>query len=381
MASSSIIQQCPSCARVLPFTHIATNIITCTCGNVILRKGNNLQAKPFYIIQQPHDSIQPGSEGVYLGRSFKVIGRFRAWIEEFVYNYWTIVFNDNNQMAYLAEGYGLYAIHEPVSVERRLSSNLLEDVKVGAQRDLFSVDPFVLERKYTCYKWEVEGEVFIPGDRDNFRTYEFAAADGRHIEVMDFGLDHIFSYQVYYTSYNTLQLTHTRTAEPLIRSITCQKCQNTNDLKAFPFTQSFACIHCEARYSLQSGYSFKLEKDRNNTDNGTNITIGSKGNIKGIEYEVIGYTLKEEVKVYRSQWKEYTLYNTIEGFAFLSEFEGNWIFVRERGDAPVLEQEHVQTFNYDQEPFQLYNNYGYEIINSVGEFPYNIFNDQDRKVK
>jgi len=155
MASTSIIQQCPTCARVLPFTHDATNIISCACGSVILRKGNNLQARPFYIIQQPHDGIQPGTEGVYQGRPFSVIGRFRAWIEEFVFNYWTIVFNDNNQTAYLAEGYGLYAILEPGTVERRLSSSLFEDVEGGAGRDLFAVDPFVLGRKYTRYKWEI----------------------------------------------------------------------------------------------------------------------------------------------------------------------------------------------------------------------------------
>jgi DNA-directed RNA polymerase subunit RPC12/RpoP len=359
----------------LYFAHEASNVIQCTCGSVIFRKDNQLQAKPYAIIQQPNDPIQPGTEGIYKGRTFKVLGRFRAWIEEFVFNYWTIVFQDN-KTAYLAEGYGLYAIYEPAALERRLTSKSLEGLKVGSQRDFF-----LLERKYTCYKWEIEGELIIPYDAATFKTYEFAAMGGQHMEVMDFSNNEVFTFNVTYTSFEALSLRNTRAYTPVVKVETCIKCGKQNEIKAFPYTQSFACIHCEARYSLRDGYSFKQERTRNDVSDGTSITLGSKGKVKGVEYEVIGYVLKQEDNAYQSQWKEYTLFNPQEGFAFLSEYNGHWIYVREQADAPVLERDHLKTFTYDHEPFQLYNAYNFDIINSVGEFPYNIFNDGDRKVK
>lgn len=109
--------------------------------------------------------------------------------------------------------------------------------------------------------------------------------------------------------------------------------------------------------------------------------IGSRGKVKGIDYELIGFTLKEEANQYHARWKEYTLYNRHEGYAFLSEYAGHWVYLREQGKAPVLKGGKVQHMVYEGEDFQLYNGYSFKILNARGEFPQNIFNSEGTYAK
>ena len=374
------LEQCPACNRIVHFSHSETTLLQCSCGSVVQRKEGVLVDKPFYIIQQPVAIIQPGAEGKWNGKTFKVLGRFRAWIKEAVYNYWTILF-DNATIGYLGEGYGLYAVYQKAAVDRMLTSALLDGVKVGKERDLYKGEPFLLTHKDACYKWELEGEAYLPEGAATFRIFSFAAPNGRYIEIIEFCKDHVETFNVSYASFTSLQLTNTRTWEPYEKELRCTQCSKQNTVKTFPYAQSYACIHCGARYVLQESGNFKLVGQRNRTDAGTNITLGASALLKGIRYEVIGYALKEETNAGRSQWKEYTLFNPQEGFAFLSEYNGNWIFIREQGDTPVLEREGVTEFTYDKEPFQLFNRYGYETVNAAGEYPYNLFNDGEKAVR
>jgi hypothetical protein len=62
---------------------------------------------------------------------------------------------------------------------------------------------------------------------------------------------------------------------------------------------------------------------------------------------VIGYVKKEEDNIYHSKWREYTLYNPQQGYAFLSEYEGNWIFIRENCNSPVLLNQNEKSFEIE----------------------------------
>ena len=378
--SNSLVQSCPDCGRVLYFSHEQTNLLQCGCSSTIYRKEGVVTAKAFYTVAQPFELIQPGSEGAWNGKGFRVLGRIRAWIEEFVFNYWTILWNDGS-IGYLGEGYGIYAIYEPLTIDRDVTSTWLDGINVGSQRDLFAGESFILERKYRCYKWELEGEAWLSYAPSTFRTFEFASAGGRRIEVIELHKNGSLCFNIHYTSEEALQLKNTRIAEPPGKTMSCQQCAKENTVKAFPYCQSYACIHCGTRYGLEEGINFKRLGQRNTTDAGPDIELGAKGMLKNISYEVIGYIQKEEANRYRSQWKEYTLFNAQHGFAVLSEYSGHWIFVKERGDAPVLVKEHSTSIQHEGEGFELYNSYNYEVVNAKGEFPYHAFNDQEKKVK
>lgn len=378
--TNPVLQNCPDCNRALYFLHNETTLLHCQCGSTLVRSEGQIISKPFYTVAQPTDFIQPGTEGIWKGKSFRVLGRVRAWIEEFVFNYWTIAFEDGS-LSYLGEGYGLYAVYERTFVNEQVNSSLLDSLKIASKRSLFGPEEYILERKYTCYKWELEGEAWFPHLANTFRTFEFAFPSGQRIELIEPNRNILLSFTVYYTNLNELQLKNTRTPGTQAKTLSCKKCQRENNLVGFPFCQSFACIHCGTRYSLENGVNFKQVAQNNQTDAGPDLALGTKGKMKGIDYEVIGYAQKEESNQYRSQWKEYTLYNQTYGFAFLSEFSGHWTFIRERGDAPVLTKEQPSSINFEKENFELFNNYEYSIVNAQGEFPYNAFNDGDKRIR
>lgn len=376
----SSIQQCPSCSSVVQFSHDETTLLQCRCGTVIHRKeGGVLLAKPYYIITQPDAFIGPGTTGKWNGQSFTVLGRFRAWCEESVFNYWTIVFVDGS-LGYLGEGYGLYSILRKTTVDYLLTSGSLSGFRVGEQKELVKGQSFLLESKESVKKWEIEGEVWMPDAHDSFPVYEFAAAGGRQIALFQFLPNFIVPYDVVYTLFAALQLTGTRDMALPGKTFTCTKCNQSIVVTTFPYAQSCACHNCGTRYSLKGG-AFKASGTTNKLDTGPDMTLGGRGAIKGIEYELIGYTLKEENTRYHSQWKEYVLYNPKEGYAFLSEYEGHWIYAREKGEAPVLPKGHVRSFVYNDEPFQLFNSYSYSIVNARGEFPYDLFDYEGTDVK
>lgn len=369
---SSFVQQCPACERVIRFSHDETTLLQCVCGTVINRKeGGLLVARPFFVVQNPGDLIQPGTGGTVQGKAFTVLGRLRAWFDASVFNYWTILFSDG-ELAYLGEGYGLYSILRKTTVDRLLTESYLTGMAIGSKRDLLNGQEFLLEKGSRCHKWEVEGEVWLPECDNALSVHDFAAQSGQRITLFRFLPSLILPFEVTYVSYAALQLTATRSAELAVKTFTCGHCETKVDVKTYPFAQSCACPACGLQYVLRAE-GFKSTGKFPPLEKGPDITLGSSGQVKGVPYEVIGYALKEENNQYHSQWKEYTLYNREEGYAFLSEFEGHWVFARERGDSPVLKIDKVKTFVHGGEDFQLYNAYSFTIQNARGEFPGNLF--------
>ena len=328
----------------------------------------------FLIIQSPSDIIQPGSYGKWKEKEFKVLGRFRCWFAESVINYWTILFKDG-ELAYLAEGYGMYAIHKKTTVLANALNNF-DYLQTANKSVLLTKQEYVLEKRNKADKWEIEGEVFLPECNSSFEVFDFSASIGKHITIFRFLPKSFVAYEVIYTSFQSLELSNTRNVDLSGKTFTCSKCTKPVTVKTFPYAQSCACITCGTHYSLKDG-TFKTLNKQNEIDINPDIEIGSKGLIDGIEYECIGFALKEEANKYHSQWKEYTLYNSKEGYAFLSEYEGHWIFLREQGDNPVLSKPNDQWFDFGRERFQLFNSYNYFIRHARGEFPYNSFNNQE----
>src|SRR5687768_7196983 len=145
---STFIHQCPVCSHLLPFSGDQTNIIICqSCQSTINRNSDGgLQNKPQFPILDKVEVIQPGTTGVWEKQAFTVLGRFRTWFEESVFNYWTLQFS-NGEIVWLGEGYGIYSIVKAIADPPAISSAELVRTDIGDIRDIGSVR-FVLEKKY-----------------------------------------------------------------------------------------------------------------------------------------------------------------------------------------------------------------------------------------
>ena len=379
---SSIIQTCPECSRVLSFSSSNTNIIVChSCYSTINRNTDgSLVKKPHFTILNNRGIIQPGSTGKWEKKDFTVLGRFRAWFEESVFNYWTIVFADGEN-AWLGEGYGIYSVLTGDPNATKLTSSDFQNDNIGKLRTLNSKDQYILEKKYRSVKFEVEGELYIPDNTvSSFRMLEYSNELGKNLVYFEFGKENILAYAVTYLDFKDLQLQGLREHDYTGKTFTCTACSLPIHVKTFPFAQSCACTSCGAQYSLNEIGDFKKEK-KTRTDEVIYLPLGSSGEIDDTKYEVIGYVEKEEDNMYHSKWHEYTLYNPQQGYSFLSEYEGNWIFIRETCNSPVLLNQNEKSFEIGGEPFQLFNSYTYKVLNAKGEFPYNIYDNQKAKAK
>lgn len=375
MAKVTGIYQCPACSLPITYRSGDTRLIVCTCGQVLNRlESDDLIVKPAYIIQDHNDWLRVGSKGVFEKQKFEVLGRFRCWLDESVYNYWTVHFEDGST-ALLAEGYGMYAIMRRITFDKAPDVDELKGLKQMSRIDLLMEDDCYLQRKDLCWKYEIEGEVWMPECNDQFPIYDLSSTKGRHLEILKFLPDYLVSYELCYTNYTSLQLEGLNEAPVVPKNIACTSCQQPISVKTFPYAQSVSCSACGTRMFFKQSKEFQpTGKDKTNA-NQLSIPLGAVGIVKGISYEVIGYTLKQDTSADRAKWAEYVLYNRAEGFAFLSEYAGNWLYAREQGDYPVLPEEEPISIYDGEEEFRIYNSYSIRILDADGEFPFNIYDD------
>ncbi len=377
---TTLILNCPSCTKVIYPLNSKSNLVTCTCGKVVFKQPNGLlKETSFPVIEKTNDIIQPGTKGIWQSKIFTVTGRLRVWFDEKVLNYWSVLFEDGTH-GYLEEGYGIYTVVTPDDSVQPLLSSKLGKLKTGSIIDLKVNKQYILNEKYEADKLEVEGDLVIQEFPDKFHVFDFSSDDGKNCLLIELSQDKVLCFSSSHNNFNDLQLTNLRKPDSSVFSFKCQDCPEQIVVKTYPYAQSCACKRCGVYYQLQSGKGFM--RNGKKTDDFTPVlAIGTKGIVNGVEYEVMGCVQKEEDNAYHSRWREYTLYNQAAGFAFLSEFDGHWIILKEQADAPVLLNESIRNFTYAGESFALFNAYQHIIIFASGEFPYNIFDNYDTNAK
>lgn len=377
---TAIVTPCPVCQRLASFTHPAPNLIDCTCGAVLQRKEQReLSTVAVSIVLNKRSGIQPGTKGKWEGRSFTVLGRIYCWFEEAVFNYWTITWEDD-KIGWLGESYGLYFIMEPTKVDKYLSAKELNRSTPGSFLELFKKNEFILNKKQVTLSWEAEGEVFLPFIETRFTFFDYASPTGLQITVVEGAGNQAEAFQVYPASYKSLSLEGLRESSIPPKTFPCKHCQQPVTLISYPLAQSCVCGNCGTPHSLQNGIDFKKDGHIRTVDSMA-IQTGTSGHLRDTAYTVVGFTVKEEMNAYHSQWREYTLYNEKEGFAFLSEYDGHWIFLKEAADAPVLLNPNEKKITVNGRQFALFNSYNYKVEEAKGEFPYNIFDNQKTTCK
>jgi len=376
--STTSISQCPACGKVVSFASQKTNVAICpVCWAPLLRTEGRVVLKSVAIIQDSKDLIQPGTTGEWKGNGFSVLGRARVWFDESVFNYWTIEWS-NKEIGLLGEGYGLYSILSPIALPQQFKSESLQKLRTGSFIELIHGEEGLLEKKQKAIDLEIEGELLLMDDFLKLTVYDFASAWNWNISLFDFGKDNIMAYEVNYISGSSLQLNSIRTGEGSGKNFSCTQCYSPISVKTFPYSQSCACNQCGSYYSYTHNTGFKKNSNAATRETPC-IMLGTTGEIDGIQYEVVGYTQKEERNNYRSKWREFTLYNKEWGFAFLSEYDGHWIYLKETCNSPVMGNDNEKDILFKNNLFKIFNSYTCEVINARGEFPYNIFDNKESK--
>lgn len=367
---------CPSCGTMLPFTTDITHSCVCSCGKVIHRSSSgNLEISSFTSLSESDSLLQPGTTGSWKGQAFTVKGRFRIWLEEAVLNYWTVTF-DSGGWALLEEGYGLFTMMQETAVPESMTGKRIGELKLSSEFKTEEGALFYLQEKNAGVNIEVEKEAFLPITKGRVLLSDFASESSGTMSIIEWQEKVKTAYTTQSSSFHDFNFKNLRAVSFIEKSIYCDSCSSKIIIKTYPYANCCSCSNCKTIYILDPLRGYVSGKTMTASFD-PHLPIGAKGTIDSVEFEVLGWTLKEENNHYASRWREYCLFNAKDGFAFLSEYDGNWIFLKEKKNAPVLNKDGVKSIEYNGENFERFNQYTHKVIAANGSFPYNIFDNQN----
>ncbi len=111
-----------------------------------------------------------------------------------------------------------------------------------------------------------------------------------------------------------------KSGKPL--SFTCPNCTGGVTVKALGHSITAVCAYCSSEIDV-ANENFRLLRTAHELTRTTLLSLGSKGALFGIMWEVIGYMEKKDHTDY-NLWDEYLLYNPYHGFRFLAQSSGHW---------------------------------------------------------
>lgn len=374
------INSCPECKLPITIRAINSNVVICShCYAPIKKMEGYLQARINLLVAKDESSpIQLGTTGEWDGKKFEIIGRARYVFVEGTANFWTMLF-DGGEILLLAENCGQLAVYEKVKLQVNVSFNRVRRMDYGSETTELNTNKYyILERQRFSQYAGVEGEAFLFDGEGQVTFLELAAQGGGRIALIaETQKEAYVSYNIKYKPFSAFGFEHLRNLQPgtVIKEIPCKSCNASNVLYSWPMAQSFACTTCGACYTLEKDewkYKRRVKLSKNPV-----IPLHVRGAIRGTEYQVVGYMEKMDEDAY--EWREYTLYNPFQGYAYLSEYNGHWIFLKEMADAPVVTSNKTMAYRYEGKTFRKYNQYKYKLVDGRGEFPGAIYADNLKK--
>jgi hypothetical protein len=118
---------------------------------------------------------------------------------------------------------------------------------------------------------------------------------------------------------------------PAVRALDCPSCGGTIQLRAAGYTVTVACIYCGSLLDVANP-DVRLIKEYHEAAAQLEIPLGTRGTLRGVEWEAIGYVRRSEGGDY--PWVEYLLFNPYHGYRWLITNGRGWSFGEQLTRAP-----------------------------------------------
>jgi len=321
---------CPSCGAQVAFRAAASVLAVCEyCHSTLLRKGADLEnLGKMAELAEDASLVRVGSEGVYKGVHFAVIGRIQLRYGQGIWNEWHLLF-DSQRTGWLGEGYGRTFITYLKAIKEDIPpfSGLHVDDVVKLDGRGFTVAGLETAR---C----VAGEGELP-----FRVgagYDVQTADlygGATFATIDYSETPPFVFLGEQVDPASLKLTKLRDAATVAvaaEAISCTNCGAPLVIHAAAATETVACGSCGSVIdATDKNYQVIQKIQKSPLGASPLLPLGAKGRLRDAEYEAIGFMVRQiEVEGIHYSWSEYLLFSPVEGFRWLSEYHGHWNFIR-----------------------------------------------------
>ncbi|UEG54854.1 DUF4178 domain-containing protein [Mucilaginibacter daejeonensis] len=168
-------------------------------------------------------------------------------------------------------------------------------------------------------------------------------------------------------------------AFPAEQHITCPKCKHEITLYDAEACDYFVCCACNSYINYSEKGFHLVHSPAPKPKLKPLIPLGSQAELKGLPYKVIGYMEKVEAGT-TYNWKEYMLYNFNKGYAFLSEYQGQWNFITGKEQFPELEKvyDDISGAECNGIEYSLFNKYTPVITGILGEYDWNVLEEKVR---
>jgi hypothetical protein len=113
------------------------------------------------------------------------------------------------------------------------------------------------------------------------------------------------------------------TAAPAVKALTCPGCGGTVTIRAAGYTVTVACQYCGSILDVSTP-EVQLVVKYEEAAGQLEIPLGTRGVLRGVEWEAIGYMRRSEHNAY--PWVEYLLFNPYHGYRWLVTDGRGWSF-------------------------------------------------------
>lgn len=365
--------RCPSCGAPVVFQSAASIYAVCAyCKSTLVRKGEDLAnlGRMAELLDDP-TLIQIGTEGQFKGLHFAVIGRIQLKYDAGLWNEWHVLFDDGKN-AWLSEAGGEYVISRQATVSEPIPAfdTLAPDMRVDLAGQPFAVSDL---ESALC----IAGEGELPFKVDS--GYEVQTADlryGDRFASIDYSETPPLVFVGMPVKFAALKFANLRDKRdaaaggaPNIqaKAFQCPSCGAPISLHSGAI-ETVACMGCGTVLDIENEQLNVIAQAEAASREQPRLPLGSKGKLQGVEWEIIGY-LKRQTRFegVTYTWAEYLLFHTEAGFAWLTEDQGHWNFVRTLSSVPPSPRKQTR-FRWQNQEFRLFNRGRATISYVLGEF-------------
>ena len=364
---------CPSCGAPVRFRSAASIYAVCEfCRSTLLRSGEDLQnLGRMADLLEDSSLIQIGTEGRFRGEHFGVIGRIQLRHASGLWNEWHILF-DKGSSGWLSEAGGEYVVSaltaasEPVpafeTLQPEMSLSLagqdflvtdLETARcISGQGEL----PFKVDAGYDVNSADLRSE-------DRYATLDYSETP----PLLFVGRAATFAELKLVNLKETRELSSGGTPQVKAKAFNCPHCASPLTIHSAAI-ESIACASCGSVIGVDNENLQLLARAAQALRETPWLPLGSQGSLRGINWEAIGFLRRQTTADgVDYPWAETLLFNAKEGFAWLTEYQGHWNFVRTLSQPPKVSRGR-KTFKFNGQEFKLFSSATAEVTYVVGEF-------------
>ena len=337
---------CPNCGAQVDFKSPASASAVCSfCRSTLVRDGESL--RKIGVSAEIFDDFTPlqiGASGRFAGESFMLVGRLQFGTEDGPWNEWHALF-DNGRNGWLSEDNGRYvfAFDLPTPPDAPRPETLRVGLPVTVDGRRWSVGSVVSAKLLAA-----EGELIAPppADRaivvadlrntaDEVGTLEASDPAALHWSIgKSIGLADLKMSGLREVAEKTLKAQATQ----------CPNCGSPLTI-TLATTQSVVCGNCKSVVDLSKGIGPDMAHFAQQNPHEPALPIGRTGSLAitsgaaPLPWQIVGYMERMELMGAGDEaeaWREYLLYNRIEGFAFLVDTNEGWSVVRTLTGAPQV---------------------------------------------